>query len=110
MTKRLPRKSLTKPEKTMGDHALVPAWRMNLTREIAPYLNRLDEVDASSFTLGCLAKLWTRERELAMMLETPVAKATLTRLLARLDVMAAGAVSAEEGLAHARLEVEVLLA
>ena len=86
-----------------------PAWRVSLAREIAPFLNRLDELDASSFTPGQLAKLEARERELDAMLETPVAKAKLARLLAKLDIMAAGNVSAEEGLAHARLEVEVLL-
>jgi hypothetical protein len=93
----------------MGDNSLVPAWRVSLAREIAPLLNRLDELDASSFTPGQLAKLEARERELDAMLGTPVAKATLARLLAKLDIMAAGAVSAEEGLAHARLEVAVLL-
>jgi hypothetical protein len=94
----------------MGDNvALVPAWRVSLARQIAPFMNRLDELDASSFTPGQLAKLEALERELDAMLGTPVAKARLTLLLARLDVMAAGAVSEEEGLAHARLEVEVLL-
>src|ERR1700750_1514719 len=58
-------------------------------REIPALLNRLADLDESSLTPVLRATLESRERELAVALETPIARSRLFELLAPLEFMVA---------------------